>query len=306
MTLAFISHTDCFLHHMGAYHPESPARLRAIKEGLEKAGLTPLMTEYQAPNAQREHLVRVHHASYIDQIFDLSPEMGFVQLDPDVRMNPYSLKSALKAAGAGILAVDLIMNKKAEAAFCNVRPPGHHALPHKAMGFCIFNNIAIAVSHALKAYDLQRVLIFDFDVHQGNGTVEMFEGDERVLYCSTFEHPFYPFSALISEKSNIINMPLAAGSSGKQYRETVEKNCIEAITAFQPEMIFFSAGFDAYINDPLADLQLLPEDYYWVTQRIVEIGQQCCPGRVVSMLEGGYDLEGLSLCVPEHIKALLP
>lgn len=305
MSIAFISHPDCLLHNMGDYHPEQPARLQAIENELIRTELDNHLKHYEAPLATREQLLRVHDADYVDFIFQASPLKGLVPLDPDVWMNPYSLTAALRAAGAVILGVELVVKKEMDAAFCNIRPPGHHAERDKAMGFCFFNNVAVGVAHALTHFKLKRIAIIDFDVHHGNGTENIFQKDDKVLYCSTFQHPFYPFSGAETKSKHILNIPLPAGTTGKIFREKIEELWLEKVNQFEPEMIFFSAGFDAYYKDDLANLALTADDYLWVTQKIKKIADDYCQGRMVSALEGGYNLNGLGVCATAHIRGLL-
>ncbi|MFI4955488.1 MAG: histone deacetylase family protein [Gammaproteobacteria bacterium] len=305
MAVAFISHPDCLLHDMGQHHPEQPARLRVIDEELALRGLNARLEKHLAPLAAREQLLRVHTAEYIESIYQLAPQTGLVSLDPDTAMNPYTLTAALRAAGAVIYAVDLVMQGAVKAAFCSIRPPGHHAERDRAMGFCFFNNVAVGVAHALEHYQLKRVAIVDFDVHHGNGTENIFQHDERVLLCSSFQHPFYPFSGATTKSSHIINLPLPAGSGGEVFRKKAAELWFEPIKQFQPDMLFFSAGFDAYINDEMANLRFTEDDYAWITQEIKQIAEITCQGRMISALEGGYDLAGLGKCVAAHIGELL-
>jgi acetoin utilization deacetylase AcuC-like enzyme len=305
MTIALISHPDCLLHDISKYHPEQPARLRVIHDELFREGLiNSILKEYSAQLVTREQLLRVHDGKYIDSIFAISPEKGLISLDPDTWMNPYTLQAALRAAGAAILGVDLVMSNEVGQAFCNVRPPGHHAEKAKAMGFCLFNNVAVGVAHALEHHKLNRVAIVDFDVHHGNGTEDIFRDDKRVLYCSSFESPFYPFSGTDTKSKHILNVPLPAGTPSNIFREKVEESWFQKITQFAPEIIFFSAGFDGFIHDEISDLLLTEEDYGWLTRKIKEIADHVCKGRIVSVLEGGYDLNGLGQCVAAHIREL--
>lgn len=304
MSTAFISHADCLLHEMGHGLPEVPARLQVIAETLQHLGLDASFKHYEAPLAQRDQLLLVHDAQYVDKIFESVPFNGRVCLDPDTWMNPYTLTAALRAAGAAILAVDLVMQQKVNTAFCNVRPPGHHAERDKAMGFCIFNNVAIAAAYALRFYKLKRVAIVDFDVHHGNGTEHIFKKNKKVLLCSSFEHPFYPYCGVDSNSEHIINVPLAAGTAGEAFREKVAAAWFQAIKKFRPEIIFFSAGFDAYYKDHLSNLLLKEEDYAWITREIANIAEEICEHRVISVLEGGYDLDGLGQCAAAHIRNL--
>src|SRR5512140_449250 len=241
MALAFISHPDCLLHEMTPGHPERPERLAAIDDRLIASRLDAVIQRHDAPLATREQLLRVHDAAYVEAIERLAPSRGIVELDPDPAMNPHSLRAALRAAGAGILGTDLVMAGKAEAAFCAVRPPGHHAERARAMGFCFFNNVAVAAAHALEAHGLSRVAIVDFDVHHGNGTENIFHDDPRVMLCSTFQHPFYPYSGADSGNDHIINVPLPAMTDGRGFRAAVERHWIPALDAHRPQLVFVSA-----------------------------------------------------------------
>jgi acetoin utilization deacetylase AcuC-like enzyme len=305
MPVALISHPDCLLHDLGYWYPESPARLHAISDQLIASGLDLSLRHYDAPLASREQLSRVHHAAYVDDIIAHAPTQGVRMLDMETCMIPHSLNAALRAAGAGVLAVDLLLAQTITAAFCSVRPPGHHAERGRAMGFCIFNNIAVAAGHALSAHQLQRVAIVDFDVHHGNGTEDIFQDDPRVLYCSTFQHPFYPHSGADTQSPHIVNVPLATGSRGAQFRAAVSERWIPALQAHRPQLLLISAGFDAHREDDMAGLGLVEDDYAWVTEQIREVAMQYAQGRIVSMLEGGYALSALGRSVVAHIKALL-
>jgi acetoin utilization deacetylase AcuC-like enzyme len=286
---------------MGSYHPEQPARLTAIEQALRARGMWDSLRHITASPVPREQLLRVHDARYVDEIERAAPQHGMTFLDPDTSMNPHSLSAALHAAGALTLAVDKVVAREVDNAFCAVRPPGHHALRDRAMGFCIFNNVAVAAAHALDAHGLMRAAIVDFDVHHGNGTEDIFHDDPRVMLCSSFQHPFYPFSGAESGNEHIIPMPLAAGSGGKEFRRAWLKVGLPALERFAPQMVFFSAGFDAHRDDPLAGLNLLEEDYAWLTTEVVAIAARCAEGRVVSTLEGGYNLEALGRSVAAHV-----
>ncbi len=305
MSVALITHPDCALHDMGSLHPERPARLEAINDQLIAGGLDTGLVHHDAPLATREQLCRVHDPAYVDRIFAVAPRQGMVWLDPDTSMNPNSLNAALRAAGSGVLAVDLVMSGNISAAFCSVRPPGHHACRDRAMGFCIFNNVAVAAAHALAAHRLERVAIVDFDVHHGNGTEEIFADDGRVLFCSTFQHPFYPHAGAGTRSDHIVNVPLPAGSNGAAFRAAVREQWLPAVQAHQPQLILVSAGFDAHVEDELAGLALVEDDYAWVTAQIRDLAGQHCGGRIVSMLEGGYALHALGRSVAAHVRALL-
>lgn len=305
MPIALISHEDCLLHQMGKYHPEQPARITAINDELVRTGLCDVLKPYSAPLATSEQLLRVHDENYINHLKDVQPKSGIIPLDQDTWMNPHSLNAALRAAGAAVLAVDLVISGEVDSAFCNIRPPGHHAERAKLMGFCFFNNVAVAAAHALEYHHLNRVAIIDFDVHHGNGTEDIFRHDKRVLYCSSFQSPFYPFEGVHTKSKHIINIPLTAGTTGALFREKAEEFWFKQIIQFNPEMIFFSAGFDGYIKDVMSDILLTEEDYTWITAEIKKLADLLCKGRIVSVLEGGYDLPGLGRCVAAHLKALL-
>jgi len=304
MTVAFVTHADCLKHEMGEWHPERPGRLTAIEDQLIASGIAPLLQRHDAPLASDEQLTRVHPPEYVQAIRDAAPQKGTVHLDPDTAMNPFSLQAALRAAGAAVLATDLVLGGDAQAAFCSVRPPGHHACRARSMGFCIFNNVAVAAHHAFATHGLERVAIIDFDVHHGNGTEDIFEGDPRVLMASTFQHPFYPYSGTDDPASNMVNVPLPAGAGTKQFRAAVSANWIPALDEFRPELVIFSAGFDAHAEDDMAMLALTDQDYAWVTREVKTVADRHSEGRVVSMLEGGYALSALGRSVVQHLRVL--
>ncbi|MDH5536983.1 MAG: histone deacetylase family protein, partial [Betaproteobacteria bacterium] len=293
MTTAFITHPECLLHQMGAQHPEAPSRLTAIEDRLISAGIMDHLQREEAPLARQEHLERVHTRKHIRMLKAASPASGLEYLDPDTAMNPHTLTAALRAAGAAVLATDLVIAGEVANAFCSVRPPGHHAGRSFAMGFCLFNNVAVGAAHALAHYGLKRVAIVDFDVHHGNGTEDIFRDEPRVMMASTFQHPFYPYSGAEGRSERMVNIPLAAYSGGTEFRATVEAHWLPALDAFRPEMVFFSAGFDAHRDDEMAMLGLVEDDYAWVTGRIKSVADQCARGRIVSLLEGGYHLDAL-------------
>ena len=301
---AFITHPDCLKHDMGYGHPERPERLSAIEDQLIASGVEQYLARYEAPLATDEQLARVHPAEYVRAIRQAAPESGTVHLDPDTAMNPYSLDAALRAAGAAVLATDLVMKGEAENAFCNVRPPGHHACRARPMGFCIFNNVAVAARHAVLAHGAQRVAIVDFDVHHGNGTEDVFAGDRQVLMVSTFQHPFYPYCGTEDPAPNMVNVPLAAGAGSKQFREAVAGRWLPALEDFKPELVLFSAGFDAHYEDDMAMLRLHDADYGWVTETVKAIAGRHAGGRIVSVLEGGYALAALGRSVLQHVRVL--
>lgn len=301
---ALISHRDCLLHVMDGFHPESPLRLKAIDDQLIASGLHAFLQHVDAPLATREQLERVHAPAYVDRIEALLPAQGLAYLDPDTALNPHSLQAALRAAGAVVLGVDLVLQGKAENVFCNIRPPGHHAGPDYAMGFCIFNNVAVGVAHALAQYGLERVAIADFDVHHGNGTEAIFKDDPRVILCSTFQHPFYPHCGADSGSGHVINVPLAAGTNGEGFREAVTRHWLPALERFRPEMVFISAGFDGHREDDMAGLMLVEADYAWVTQQVKAVAEKFARGRLVSVLEGGYALSALGRSAAAHVRVL--
>jgi len=289
---------------MGAHHPECPERLAAIDDQLIASGVGQYLQHYEAPAAKLSELARVHPMGYITDIRGASPLAGIVHLDPDTAMNQFTWDAALHAAGAAVLATDLVIGGRAENAFCSVRPPGHHAMRDRAMGFCLFNNVAVAARHALVQHGLQRVAIVDFDVHHGNGTEDIFSDDRGVLMVSTFQHPFYPYSGTEQPAPNMVNVPLPAGAGSQAFREAVSGHWLPALQAFQPQMIFFSAGFDAHIEDDMAMLRLVDADYAWVTQQVKVIADTYAGGRIVSVLEGGYNLSALARSVVAHLRAL--
>jgi acetoin utilization deacetylase AcuC-like enzyme len=307
MTTAYITHADCLRHEMGAGHPECPERLSAINEYLRTSGLLEQLRCLEAPAADALDLKRVHLASYVDQIFDSAPTEGYLQLDPDTAMNPYSLAAAQRAAGAGLLAVDEVIAGRAQNAFCAVRPCGHHATPVRSMGFCIFNNVGVAAAYALEVKGVERVAIVDFDVHHGNGTEDIFSAPkwrERVLMASFFQHPFYPYSGTANPAPNMINVPLAAGSDGAAAKQVMEQYWRPALESFKPQMILISAGFDAHREDLLGGLGLVEADYAWLTREIMAVAAEHAQKRVVSMLEGGYHLPALGRSVVAHVRTL--
>lgn len=303
-TTAFITHRDCWQHDMGAHHPECPDRLGAINDRLIASGLDMYLQFHDAPLAEMEQLERVHPRAHIDNLKASSPAHGIVHVDPDTAMSPGTWQAALRSAGAGCFATDLVMRGEANNAFCAVRPPGHHAESGKAMGFCFFNNIAVAARHAIKAWNLSRVAIVDIDVHHGNGTEEIFAGDPNVLMVSMFQHPFYPYCGTDNPASNMCNIPVPAGTRGDGFRELVTDIWVPRLREYRPEMIFISAGFDAHYEDDMASLGLVESDYAFVTEQLKRVADEACGGRIVSMLEGGYALSALARSVVTHIKAL--
>lgn len=305
MAIGFISENSCNKHQLGEHHPEEPARLEAINNRLVASGLDMVLVRYDAPQATRDQLLAVHDEEYIDMVFDKSPNEGIVWLDGDTGMNPQTLDAALHAAGSTVLGVDLVMQGKLSHVFCAVRPPGHHAERHKAMGFCIFNNIAVGAYHALNHYGLKRIAIIDFDVHHGNGTEDIVKGDDRILFGSSFQFPFYPEVEFSTDDKNILNIPLPRLTDGAAFREAVIKHWIPQIEAFEPELIMISAGFDGHREDDMAHFNLLDADFEWITRQLSQLATMSAKGRVVSCLEGGYHLHALSRSVEAHIKAFL-
>lgn len=304
MTTAFISHPDTLLHVMDGHHPESPARITAIRKRLMASGLHARLQHHSAPPATDEQLGRAHDAAYVRYIRQIAPLAGNVRLDPDTTLGPMTLQAALRAAGASVLACDRVMSGQADNAFCCVRPPGHHAGRARAAGFCIFNNVAVGVAHALEWHKLERVAIIDFDVHHGDGTEDIFRAHPGVMLCSTFQHPFYPHRGADSRTERMINVPLPAGASGKEFRLAVEREFAPALERFRPHMLFLSAGFDAHHDDPLASLNLTRDDYVWVTHFALDVAARFAKARVVSVLEGGYALDALADSAVAHIAAL--
>jgi acetoin utilization deacetylase AcuC-like enzyme len=307
MSTAYITHSDCLRHEMGAGHPESPDRLKAVNEEMRSSGLLDELRCLQAPLAAADDLKRVHRAAYVDLIFENAPSEGYVQLDPDTAMNAYSLAAAQRAAGAGLMAVDEVMAGRSTNAFCAVRPCGHHATQVRSMGFCIFNNIGVAAAYALEKKGLERVAIIDFDVHHGNGTEDMFSPPRwhtQVLMASFFQHPFYPYSGTANPAPNMINVPLAAGSGGAAAKKALETQWLPALEAFKPQLIFISAGFDAHREDLLGGMALVEADYAWMTRELKDVASRHAEGRIVSMLEGGYNLSALGRSAVAHVRVL--
>ncbi|MBZ6076234.1 histone deacetylase family protein [Microvirga puerhi] len=307
MSTLYVTHPAALDHQTPLGHPERPERIRAIEGILEKERFASLI-RVQAPMAEMESLTLAHPEHHVVAIRDIAPREGLVRIDADTVMSPGTYEAALRSAGGAVLAVDEVMTGKADNAFVAMRPPGHHAERTRAMGFCFFNNAAIAARHAQSKHGAERVAIFDWDVHHGNGTQDIFWRDASVLYCSTHEMPLYPGTGAASEqgeKGTIVNAPLASGSDGAIFRETVDAVIVPRIEAFAPDLIIVSAGFDAHWRDPLADLNLTEADFAWATRKMMDLADKHCGGRLVSVLEGGYDLEGLSKSVAAHIDTLM-
>ncbi len=311
MNTLFYSHPACRRHDMGAGHPECPERLAAIEDSLRASGLDVALDWREPPQATAAQLGRAHSAHYVAQTMALLQQVQTEgrarQMDPDTLASPATLAAALHAAGAGIAAVDAVLDSAPHApktAFCAVRPPGHHATRAQAMGFCFFNNVAVAAHHALEAHGLQRVAIVDFDVHHGNGTEDIIAGDERVLMVSFFQHPLYPYCGDQPKASNMVNVPLPPYARGPQAREAVLQQWLPALEAFKPQMLFISAGFDAHRDDELGQLGLVEADYQWITQQLMAVAERHAQGRIVSCLEGGYHLGALARSVLVHLRVL--
>lgn len=305
MTTAIYSHPLAQLHDMGPGHPENPARLRAIAAALAAAGLDRRLSAREPVLATREQLERIHTQRHIDYLFDHIPASGLVHLDGDTAMNPHTWQCALLAAGAVVDATDAVLAGAADNAFVCMRPPGHHAERDRAMGFCLLGNAAAGAAHALAAHGLERVAVLDFDVHHGNGTEHIFRNDPRVLFCSSFQYPFYPYPSLDNVPEHIVHVPLAAGTDGAAFRKAIVAHWVPRLREHRPEMIFVSAGFDAHRADPLGGLLLDDEDFAWVTTTICELAAELCADRIVSTLEGGYDLDALGRSVVRHVGVLL-
>jgi acetoin utilization deacetylase AcuC-like enzyme len=307
MTTLLLTHPACLDHLTPPGHPERPDRLRAIAQVLEAERFQSL-ARAEAPQASVETIGLCHPTGYIQAIKDASPKQGMVRLDADTSMSPGSLEAALRAVGGAVQAVDEVIAKKADNAFVAVRPPGHHTETARAMGFCLFNNAAIAARHAQRRHGLDHVAVVDFDVHHGNGSQNIFWSDASVMYCSTHQMPLFPGTGAVGERgahNTVVNAPLRAGDGGSRFREAFESAILPRLRNFSPDLIVISAGFDAHRRDPLANLELVEEDFRWVTQKLMEIADSSAQGRVVSVLEGGYDLEGLSQSVAAHVTALM-
>lgn len=303
---AYLYHPLCKRHAMGEGHPEQPDRLRVIHQALSVHGLLDRLLQMEPLPAAMDALLRVHDNAYLRSLEQAQPEEGAYRvLGPDAVMNNATWSAALLAAGAGLMAVDNVLGGTVKRAFCNVRPPGHHAVRARAMGFCFLNNIAVAATHALERHGLRKLAIIDFDVHHGNGTEAILADDPRVLLCSTFQSPLYPYSGESTVSEHIVNVPLPAGTGSADYRFAFSARVIPALERFQPELILFSAGFDAHRDDPLAALELTEEDYYWLTRKVIETTRLSSGGRVVSLLEGGYALGALAASACRHVEALL-
>ena len=305
MLPAYITHADCARHEMGPQHPECPERLGAINDLLLVKGLLDYMHPIDAPLATTEQLAHAHSSLYVAELMDASPTEGYHRVDPDTEMNPFTVRAALRAAGAVVHATDLVIAGDAPTAFCCVRPPGHHAERGAAMGFCFFNNIAVGIRHALTTHGIEKVALIDFDVHHGNGSEDIFRGDDRVLMCSIFEQGIYPFSGENATGTNMINVGLPSRSGSEKFRDAVTTHWMPALDAFAPELIYISAGFDGHREDDMGNLGLVEADYEWVTQQLMAVARRHCKGRVISCLERGYVLSPLARSVAAHVKVLI-
>ncbi len=303
MTTAYISHPDFMKHEMGRHHPECPERIQAIEDQLIQSRLDPYLKRIEPSLASEADITRVHSEDHLAFIKSKAPTTGYAMIDGDTIMNTETWNVSLRAAGAAIAAVDAVMKGEVDNAFCAIRPPGHHAEPHRSMGFCVFNNVAIATRYAIEKYGLERVALIDFDVHHGNGTEAAFVNDPHVLMCSFFQHPFYPYSGL-EGGDNMVNIPLPASTSGKVVREMIKKIWIPRLQEFKPQLIVISAGFDAHREDDLGQMGLVEDDYVWITQQLMAIAKEYCDGKIVSCLEGGYNLSALGRSVAAHLKTL--
>jgi acetoin utilization deacetylase AcuC-like enzyme len=305
MRAAYISHPSSTRHEMGAGHPECPDRVTTIADRLLMRGVLDFMESFEAPAATPEQIARAHDSLYVAELHAMAPSDGYVHVDPDTTMNPHTLQAALHAAGAAVLATELVVRAGFQVAFCNVRPPGHHAERRAAMGFCFFNNVAVGIRHGLDVLGLERVALVDFDVHHGNGSEDIFAGDDRVLMVSTFQSRLYPFSGEVARGDNMRNVPLSPYSDGNALRQAVSEQWLPALHAFRPQVVFVSAGFDAHREDDMSHLGWTDADYGWVTGQLVEVARECAQGRIVSVLEGGYCLPALARSVELHVRTLL-
>jgi acetoin utilization deacetylase AcuC-like enzyme len=306
MTTLLYTHAACFDHDTGRQHPERPARLKAVLEALSGEAFAGL-EHREAPRAALEQIARVHPMRYVERVLAAVPVHGIVHLDGDTAISPGSGEAALRAAGALCAAVDAVVAGEAANAFCAVRPPGHHAEPTQAMGFCLFNNVAIGAEQARSVHGLKRVAVVDFDVHHGNGTQVMFEADPDLFYASTHQMPLYPGTGDVSERGvgNIVNAPLPPMAGSEEFRIVMSRVVLPALEEFGPDLLIISAGFDAHRDDPLASLRLVEDDYEWATTELMKVADACCQGRVVSALEGGYDLHALAASAAAHVRALM-
>jgi acetoin utilization deacetylase AcuC-like enzyme len=305
MRTAYVTHADCHDHDTGAGHPESAQRLSAIEDRFIENRVWDFLKSVDAPEVTREQLLRVHTSRHLDNVEASIPRTGYARLDQDTVVSPGSLTAARRAAGAVVAAVDLVMDGTFDTAFCGVRPPGHHAERDRLLGFCLYNNLAVGAAHALEAHGLERIAVLDFDVHQGNGTEDIFVGDDRVLYCATFEHPFFPFTTPPENSERVVSIPLNASARSAQFRSAIHDHWLPALDKFRPQLIFVSAGFDAHRDDEMSHVSLTDGDFRWVAEVIMKVARRHASGRVISALEGGYEIHSLARCVEAHVRVLM-
>lgn len=305
MITSYITHPQCDLHHMGPEHPESPKRLETIRAHMSLAGVLQQTMQSESTPASDEQLARVHPLRHIHALDKCIPEHGLTNLDNETFLNPHSIEAARLASGAVVRGVNQVFRHQADNVFCAVRPPGHHAEATEAMGFCFYNNVAVGAAHAKAHHGVRRIAILDFDVHQCNGTIDIFANDPEVLVCTSYQYPFYPWRHLHSDAENVICTPLDAGCDSRTFRQAIERDWLPALQAHRPELILVSAGFDAHREDPMGDLCLEDEDYHWVTTLAMDVARSYANHRLVSVLEGGYDLKALGRSATAHVQALL-
>jgi len=301
----YITHPNCRLHMMQKWHPEAPARLDEINDRLLASGVSSCLKHLDAPNASDADVLRVHTPEYLAYLKEHVPQEGYFNIDnEETSMNPHTLRAAYSAAGAGILAVDEIMGGNALNAFCAVRPPGHHAERGRSMGFCFFNNLAIAARYAIEKYELKKIAVIDFDVHHGNGTEDIFRNDPHIIMCSFFQYPLYPDCGITNVAPNMFNTPVPAFTKNEVVKDIVLNRWLPVLDDFQPELILISAGFDAHREDEMGQMDLVEKDYEWITKKLMDVANRYAQGRIISFLEGGYSLSALGRSVTAHIKAL--
>jgi len=307
MATALVTHSACLNHVPPQGHPERPARLTEVLKALDAPEFRPLLRK-EAPRAEKEAIVRVHDSDFVDELLEAMPQSGYMQVDSDTIASPGTEEAILRGAGALVLAVDMVMSGEAKNVFCAVRPPGHHATPTHAMGFCFFNNIAIGAQHARAKHGLRRIAVVDFDVHHGNGTQDAFSFNPELFYGSTHQSPLYPGTGRREETGvahNIVNAPLSPGAGGPEFRRAFERDILPALRHFNPELVMISAGFDAHRSDPLAQLRLDESDYAWATEQLCAVAKETAGSRVVSTLEGGYDLQATAASAAAHVRGLM-